>query len=278
MPTTPLSLLVAVPVYGQHHLTHTLISDLHREQVDFVIVDNRGDYLPLGDEWVVRPPTNLGWAGGSNLGLRLGFAHGYHNAMTLNNDVRVSRGYFDGLLDPRLPANRGLVCGLYDDPAQRALWPTSPVGDAADYTPQRRYRPLSCADGTGLMMTRDLWVAIGGLDDRSFGRFAWGADIDLSIRAHDAGFGIYATEMSFLNHFGRQTARRITSNRRYAFFGGTAMSRGLWRVHGARWKDTVVTAVDSTDLDTGHVIQRWTLDDIANAHPVPLTNTAAPQV
>lgn len=60
MPTSTRRLLVAVPVFGQDHLTHALIQDFHRESAEFVIIDNRGDYIPVGDEWVVRPGSNLG--------------------------------------------------------------------------------------------------------------------------------------------------------------------------------------------------------------------------
>ncbi|MBE7162716.1 MAG: glycosyltransferase family 2 protein, partial [Williamsia herbipolensis] len=54
-----MSMLVGVPVYGQQELTHDVVHDLTRERMDFVIVDNRGDYEPVGDEKVVTPPRNL---------------------------------------------------------------------------------------------------------------------------------------------------------------------------------------------------------------------------
>lgn len=196
--------------------------------------------------------------------------------MTLNNDVRISPGYFAGLLDPRLPGDAGLVTGLYDDTAQLALWPTIPADVAAHYSPRPRYRPLTCADGTGLVLTRDLWLAIGGLDDRSFGRFSWGADIDLSIRATDAGFGIHATEMSFLNHLKRQTARAVMSDRRYRTTGGFSMSRGLWRVHGDRWRDTVVTDFEVIDLDDHQVVESWNVEQIAMSREPLVEPTPSP--
>jgi hypothetical protein len=85
-----LMLLIGVPVYGQHEYTHAPISDLRREPADFVIVDNRGDYPRIGDEHVITPGRNLGWARGSNSILRYAFANGYSHAMTLNNDTRLS--------------------------------------------------------------------------------------------------------------------------------------------------------------------------------------------
>ena len=49
--------LAVIPVYGQQDLTHAVVEDLAREAalVDVVVVDNGGDYTPIGPEDVVRP-------------------------------------------------------------------------------------------------------------------------------------------------------------------------------------------------------------------------------
>ena len=62
------SLLITVPVYGQHDLTHALVQDLEREGAEYLILDNGGDYPALGNERIVRPGRNLGWAGGVTAG------------------------------------------------------------------------------------------------------------------------------------------------------------------------------------------------------------------
>ncbi len=235
------SLLVTVPVYGQIEYTHALVGDLEQEKADYLIVDNKGDYEPIGDERVVTPGHNTGWAGGSNLGLRTAFVEGYDAAMTLNNDVRLSHGYFDGLLDDRLPSDAGAVVGLYDDAGAHPALLADYEGPAENYTPRDAYRRLPAVDGTALLLTRDAFVATGGLDERSFGRFGWGADLDLCMRLRAAGFGIYATERSFLNHFGRKTADAVAGRRRYQFFGGKEMARGLKKLYGNKWRNDVVT-------------------------------------
>ncbi|MFZ3292732.1 MAG: hypothetical protein WA281_11100, partial [Mycobacterium sp.] len=38
------SLLITVPVYGQHEYSHAVVGDLEREGAEYLIVDNRGDY------------------------------------------------------------------------------------------------------------------------------------------------------------------------------------------------------------------------------------------
>ncbi|GAC67738.1 hypothetical protein [Gordonia soli] len=223
------SLLVGVPVYGNHELTHAIVDDLQREDADFVIIDNRGDYEPIRGERVERPGTNLGWAGGSNLGFRIAFSEGYENAMTLNNDTRLSVGYFDGLLDSSLPDDRGLVAGVYDDKAAHGQMLAEYDGPAQEYTPVSKYRDVNFVDGTGLLITRDAWRSVGDLDERTFGPFAWGADLDLSLRVRDAGYGIYVTEKSFLNHFGRATAYQLAGKFRYVVGSHRHMVRGIRR-------------------------------------------------
>jgi GT2 family glycosyltransferase len=65
------SLLITIPVFGQHEYTHALVGDLEREGAEYMIVDNRGDYPKISNERVTTPDENLGWAGGSDLGFRL---------------------------------------------------------------------------------------------------------------------------------------------------------------------------------------------------------------
>lgn len=162
-------LLIGIPVYGQHEYTHALIGDLEREGADYVIIDNRGDYPTVGNERVVRPSKNLGWAGGSNLAFRLAFSEGYQNAMTLNNDTRLSVGYVRALLDPDLPADRGLVATVYDHKQAHRNMLADYDGPADGYVPKDRYRELAFVDGTGFLITRDAWRAVGDLDVRTFG-------------------------------------------------------------------------------------------------------------
>ena len=245
------SLLVGVPAYGQIQYTHGVVGDLEREGVDYLIVDNKGDYEPIGHERVVTPSRNMGWAGGSNLIFRLGFSEGYDAVMTLNNDVRLSPGYFDGLLDPRLPDDVGAVCAVYDDRGGHPAMLSEKGGDAADYTPCDVYRELLAVDGTGLLLRRAAYLHTGGLDERSFGPFAWGADLDLCIRLRAAGFRIVATEMSYLNHFGRKTANVVAGRLRYRLQGGIGLSRGMKRLHGRRWRRKILTRqFEIIDLDS----------------------------
>lgn len=227
-----MSVLITVPVFGQHHYTHTLVGDLEREGAEYLIVDNRGDYPQLNNERVIVPGENLGWAGGSDLGFRIAFTEGYSHAMTLNNDTRLSKGFVDALLDPRLPVDAGIIGPLIDQGFPCAVADQRP--EAAEYIPQPRYRTVFAVEGTALALSRECWQQIGGFDLQIFGRYGWGADLDLALRAQKMGYGVYTTEMAYINHFGRRTARARFGSWRYDWGGNLAMFRGLWRLHGLK--------------------------------------------
>src|SRR5438105_2092007 len=94
-------LLVVVPAYGHQEMTHDLVRDLTRESdlADILVVDNAGDYRALDGEQVVRPASNLGWAGGTNVGTLDGRRPEHVGFVWLNNDTRLSIGFLRGLLN-----------------------------------------------------------------------------------------------------------------------------------------------------------------------------------
>ncbi len=244
-----MSLLITVPVFGQHNYTHALVGDLERERAEYLIIDNRGDYPPLGGERVITPGENLGWAGGSTLGLCTAFCEGYSHAMTLNNDTRLSVGFVAGLLDSRLPDDAGVVGPMIDQGFPCAIPEEQPK--AAEYIPRPQYRAVPAVEGTALMISRDCWDALGGMDLASFGRYGWGIDLDLALRARKSGYGVYVTEMAYINHFGGKTAKANFGSWRYEWKANYALVRGLGRVHGRRWRDQFDGALMGADGPTG---------------------------
>lgn len=236
-----MSLLITVPVFGQHEYTHALVDDLEREGAEYLIVDNSGDYPRLRNERVLTPRENLGWAGGSDLGFRIAFSENYSHAMTLNNDTRISRGFVTALLDPRLPADAGIVGPMVDQGFPCAKAYPSPA--AADYAPRSCYRNVPAVEGTALMLSRECWRTIGGFDLRSFGRCGWGIDLDLALRARTAGYGVYTTEMAYINHFGRKTSDVRFGRRRYEWEANFGIIWGMSKLHGLRTTVAVDRAV-----------------------------------
>ncbi|MGQ4620021.1 glycosyltransferase family 2 protein [Nocardia sp. R7R-8] len=228
---------------------------------DLLIVDNGGDYHPVGEEEVVRAGHNMGWAAASNLGFRIAFLRGYSHAMTLNSDTRLSPNFFAGVLDPRLPADAGLIGPMYDEDGVENGWASQSStyrGAAEDYSPSPHFRSVAAIDGTCLCISQAAWTSVGGLDERSFGRFSWGADIDLALRLRASGFGVYITEMSFLNHFGRMSARALVGERAYLTEASRDLRRGMRHLYGARKYRAVKSAafVRQTLIPVGEAITR----------------------
>jgi GT2 family glycosyltransferase len=154
--------------------------------------------------------------------------------MTLNNDTRISKGLVAALVDSRLPADAGIVGPAIDHgfpfaEAEEKL-------DAANYVPRPFYRAVPTVEGTGLMLSRECWLTIGGLDLRTFERYGWGIDLDLAVRAREAGYGVYITEMAYINHFGHKTANATFGRRRYAVMANFAKVRGMRKLHGRQWR------------------------------------------
>jgi GT2 family glycosyltransferase len=254
-----MSVLITVPVFGQHEYTHALVGDLEREGADYLIVDNRGDYPKVANERVITPGENLGWAGGSDLGFRIAFSEGHSHAMTLNNDTRLSKGFVTGVLDPRLPDDAGIVGPMFDHGFPCAEDDEKP--DAENYVPRPRYRVVNVIEGTSLTITRECWQEVGGMDLRTFGRYGWGVDFDLELRAKKAGYGMYTTEMAYLNHFGRRTANSRYGSWQYLLGANLTMERAMRKTHGRAWRKQFPSGTLSKPL-WGKQIDAYT------AHPL----------
>jgi GT2 family glycosyltransferase len=226
--------LVTIPAFGSDSLTHAVIPDVLAESdlVDLVIVDNGGHYQRLADEWVIEPGENIGWAGASNLGFRIAARRGYEFGLTLNNDTRLSRDFFAGLLDPRLPSDAGVIGPTYD--SWWAVQSTDFKGEPHDYPPQDFFRDVPYIDGTAFMLSTEAHQAVGGLDERSFGKFAWGADIDLCLRVKRAGFGVYVTERSFVHHLEKASANEAFGKVRYQMQGLHEFKKAMRRLYGRK--------------------------------------------
>ena len=231
--------LVTVPMLGTIPDAFSPVNCVlaQSKYADLVVVDNGGGYRARGREEVVNVGNNIGWAAASNLGFRLAFARGYTHAVTLNSDTRLSPDFFHGLLDARLPLDMGMVGPMYDEDGINNGWKTQSSNHrshASRYTPSPYVRRVQALDGTCLCIPRHAWERVGCLDERSFGRFSWGADIDLAIRMQTAGFGVYVTEMSFMNHYGRLSATKLVGERAYVKRANRDLHAGMRKLHGRK--------------------------------------------
>lgn len=231
-------MLVVVPVHGHHQMTHDLLADLNRESglADVVIVDNRGDYPAIGDEEVLRPGSNLGWAAGTNLGTLDCGRSDHMGFVWLNNDTRLSAAFVAGLLQCWQTTGAGIVGPFYDChwAHQRLRRPV----------PVERYRPKGVhfrapfLDGTCMFVPVSTIHAIGLLDADTFGPIGWGAEVDYSLRARAAGLELAVTRLSYLHHEKSATGRTVFEGGlvEYATRGYPVLTDGLRRKWGDDWR------------------------------------------
>lgn len=231
--------LVVIPVYGHPEVTHALLGDLRRERrlADVVVVDNKGDYEPLGGEEVLRPGENLGWAGGTNHGTaaRLGPQHA--GALWLNNDTRLARRFVRRLRAAAEDTGAAVVAPVYD-----CHWLHQHAGVYPDL---RRYRAAKVhlrapfVDGTGMYVPRWAIEELGLLDDVTFAPLGWGAEIDYCLRARAAGHEVAITRATFLHHERAVTAQAVFED--YESYVGEAYPAalaGLVQRWGEGWEAT----------------------------------------
>lgn len=232
------SVLVVIPVVGHHQMTHDVLRDLAREAslVDVVVVDNGGDYPAFGDESILRPGRNLGWAEGTNHGTRTCARPSHQAFLWLNNDTRLSKGFVAGLLRAWSKTGAGVLGPVYD-----CYWAHQRVenpGDVSDYRPRAVHYPVPFVDGTAMFVPAATVDAIGLLDADTFAPVGWGAEVDYSLRARVAGLPLAATRLSYLHHEKSVTGKTVFGGGllEYAERGFPVAMDGLERKWGPDWR------------------------------------------
>jgi GT2 family glycosyltransferase len=203
------------------HFTRIALDSIARytsEPYEVIVVDNGSrqetvDVLRAVDDPHVRViynATNLGYGGGNNVGIA--HASGDHIAL-LNNDVIVTEGWLDVLLDPfdRMP-RVGVTAPRSNCVVGEQQVADATYGDEAGihaYASARRRTYArqgfltERAIGLCLCVDRRVIEEIGGFDERfAVGNFE---DDDFSVRVRAAGYQIYVCDDAFIHHFGSQS-------------------------------------------------------------------------
>lgn len=243
-------ILVVIPVHGGHDMTHALLEDLRREDhlVDVTIVDNGHDYPREGDETVLRPRENLGWAAGTNFGTTECLSPDHMGAVWMNNDTRLATGFFAGLVRAWEETSAGLIGPLYD-----CYWthqrPSRAVAVSA-YRPRARHYAAPFVDGTCMFVPSSTLETIGMLDSETFAPVGWGADLDYGLRVRSAGLSVAVTRLAYLHHEKSMTAKEIYAGglEEYGSRGDPVMEAGMTKNWGEYWRRTA--GIDSATRQT----------------------------
>jgi GT2 family glycosyltransferase len=194
---------IVIPVYNRYEYTRVCLETVARltyANRETLVVDNGSsdgteENIKAEFPWamVIRSTTNLGYAGGCNLGIRR--SSGKH-VLLLNNDTRIVSpellNVLVGILEtnPRVGA-AGPRLVEYDDPDKIVFdGPTDAVG-GMDIT------------GAVLLLRREALRQVG-LFDESF--FAYYEDRDLFARLKKAGWSLQHSRLVRVAHQGSLTA------------------------------------------------------------------------
>ncbi len=183
---------------------------------------------------IIYNETNRGFGGGNNDGMAE--AKGEY-IVVLNNDVIVTEGWLDALLDPfdRIPS-----VGVTAPRSNKIIGDQEVIDASYDdmhamqaYAAQRREKYAKRgfltdrAIGFCLCIDRRVIESIGGFDERfAVGNFE---DDDFCIRVRAAGYEIYVCDDSFIHHFGSQSF--AANNVDYM-----ATMHGNWAKFAQKWR------------------------------------------
>jgi GT2 family glycosyltransferase len=235
-----MNLAVIICVY-KHEFIDELLAEIPTS-VDLWVVDNSGDWEGQAD-YIIRPPKNLRWTRGTNRGIEAAYnasiadRNAYDAFVLMNDDVRLSPGFFDGLRAASDAAGEALVAPLYDDVYDHQKGPYR--GPAANYqvplTPGLERVPF--VDFTCVLIPASVINSIGMLDEINFGEYGWGADYDYCLRAKALNIPIYTSHLSYLNHMHQGTAKTIDSD--WSSLAGNEMELGMTNKYGPEWREKV---------------------------------------
>lgn len=211
---------IVVPCHDNLLYTALCLSSIaaHTSSAHEVVVVDNG-CTDATSEWcadagarVVRSRTNLGFAGGVNLGLAE--ARG-DVVVVLNNDALATPGWLEGLHRPLVHEPRVGIVGprsnwvsddqiLVEVPYAEA---PSPELDAFAAARARDHagagREVTRVSGLCMAISRPVLDAIGGFDTRyEIGNME---DEDYTLRARLAGFRLWVADDTYVHHFGHRT-------------------------------------------------------------------------
>jgi GT2 family glycosyltransferase len=209
---------IIIPAFNQLAYTRQCIASILENtegEYRLILVDN-GSTEPVHDFFravdgavAIRSETNLGFAGGINLGLRVAEGH----VVLLNNDTLVPRGWLTGLCAALVSApDIGMVGPMSNYVSGSQLIPElrfQSLDDINAYAAERRVdhggKLRDVARLVGFcMLIRDRVVAEVGLLDEAFGLGNF-EDDDYCVRVLRAGYRLCVDEASFVFHYGNRT-------------------------------------------------------------------------
>jgi GT2 family glycosyltransferase len=184
-----------------------------RRPADEILVVDNGSRAPLAGA-SLRAPKNLGFSGGCNLGIRRALDGGAELILLLNSDTEIAPDCLERL-ERALEPEVGIAGPKITDMSSR-------IESLGIHFSQRTGRmrnrttpgPIDAVAGTCMLVRREVFSAIGLLDERFFYGFE---DVDLCLRARARGFRtVIVPEAGVRHHLGRSIGRASPDRLYYA--------------------------------------------------------------
>jgi hypothetical protein len=196
------------------------------------------------DVELIRTGANLGFAGGSNVGIRRALERGADWVLLLNNDAVAGSGLPEALA--RAAAARPdaglLACKVLFEDGETVMYAGASFRAWLGYSGRREgygqpdrfheLRDVGRADGAAMAVSRTAAERVGLLDEDLF---AYVEDVDWSLRMRAAGFAVVLVPDAVVRHKGSAST------------GGVVSTAGLY--YSAR--NTIVVAERSRQLPIG---------------------------
>lgn len=236
---------IVVPVFNRAALTKSCLLAIERSicadqlQHEVIVVDNGStdETSDLLRSWsasrsnarVVSLGRNRGFARACNEGARR--ARG-HYLVFLNNDTLPTPGWLERMLclakgEPRAgivgskllyPDGRiqhlGIVFGKHKNPSHIYR------GFSSNIRPAEISREYQAVTGACLMVRRDLYERVGGMDERYENSCE---DVDLCLKIRELGYRVWVCADSVVYHFESMTEGRLARD-----FRNTALLKARW--------------------------------------------------
>jgi hypothetical protein len=204
---------------GQHHPVTIVVVENGSVDQSAAVLDELTERLRPASIVTLTNATNLGFAGGVNVGIRWALEQGHDTVALFNNDAVAEPDWLDelvgaldahpecGIATGRLLMHDGETVDSTGDfysvwglpfPRDRDL----PAGP--DVRPSGK---VFAASGGASLYRRELFEAIGLFDEEFF---AYLEDVDLSFRAQLAGFEVWYQETAVAYHAQGSTSATVS--------------------------------------------------------------------
>lgn len=185
---------------------------------NITIIDNSNSIRDLNVNFalvppvqVLRPKTNLGYAGGNNLGIKLAIASEDEYLLVINPDAMLPAGQLQKLVSELELQDLGLISPKLQEPGSKALF-EAPVWDlllgrgllrSPSQSRPWANRYKSIFFGACFLARVDVFKDIGLLDERLF---LYGEELDFTFRMEkNAIEWMISSEAIALHHRGKST-------------------------------------------------------------------------